>query len=381
VILSILESVHGFGGYLLPFLAVLTALVFVHELGHYLIARRNGVRVEVFSIGFGPELFGWTDSAGTRWKFSLVPLGGYVKMFGDRGAASMPGDVSDLSPQERAVAFPSKRVGQRAAIVAAGPFANFLFAIIVFAGVYTTVGEPYTTPVLDAVEEGGAAARAGVQPGDRIVEINGRSIHRFEDIRRIVQIGLGAPLAVVVERGGERLPLEIKPDVVELKDRLGNAYPMGRLGVQSRSVDYVRHDPLTALWRGVASSWAQVEIAGTAISQMVAGTRGTEELGGPMRIAWISGEVAQSGIVAIITFTAILSVHLGLINLLPVPLLDGGHLLFYAAEAVRGRPLGARAQEYGFRLGLALILVLFVVATWNDLSFLGIIKKFQGLIS
>ena len=381
-----MEFLSGLGmgvlGYAGPFLAILTVLVFVHELGHYAVARRCGVRVEIFSIGFGPELFGWTDGAGTRWKFSLVPLGGYVKMFGDRNVASQPGeDPAAMTDAERAVAFTGKSVGQRAAIVAAGPVANFIFAIAVFAAVFSTVGEPFTPPEIGGVEPDGAADRAGIRAGDRIVAIDGREILRFEEIRQIVQLGLGAPLTVVVEREGARTALEVQPTIAEEKDSLGNTYPLGRLGVRSRGLAYVRHDPATALWRGVGASWNQVEIAGKAIGQMIAGTRTTKEIGGPMRIAWISGEVAEAGLVVAITFTAILSVHLGLINLLPVPMLDGGHLLFYLFESLKGRPLGARAQDYGFRIGLALVMVLFLFATWNDLVHLRIVLFFQGLIT
>jgi regulator of sigma E protease len=381
-----MEFAAGLGsgviGYVLPFLAVLTALIFVHEFGHYWVARRCGVRVEVFSIGFGPEIFGWTDRAGTRWKFSLIPLGGYVKMFGDRDPASRPDEaLAGYSAEERAQSFPAKSVRQRAAIVAAGPLANFLFAIVVFAGVFATAGEPYTPPVIGATETGGAAERAGLREGDTIIEINGSSVRRFEDIRQIVQLGLGAPLAVVIDREGARLPLDVTPDVVDIKDGLGNATKIGRLGIKSKGYAYVRHDPATAVWRAVLASWTQIDIAYTAVSQMIAGTRTTQEIGGPVRIAWISGEVAEAGLLAAITFTAILSVHLGLINLLPVPMLDGGHLLFYIIEALKGKPLGARAQEYGFRIGLALVMILFLFATWNDLVHLRIVQFIQGLMT
>lgn len=373
----------GLSGYLLPFLILLTVLVFVHEAGHYLVARWNGVRVETFSIGFGPEIFGFNDRHGTRWKFSLIPLGGYVKMFGDRNAASMPDDaaVAAMSAEDRKVAFAEKSVGQRAAIVVAGPVANILFAIVVFAGIFSTVGEPYTPPEIGAVEPGSAADAAGIKPGDRIVSINGSAVHRFEDIRQTVQVGLGAPLKVVVARDGTEIDLDVRPTVVEQQDSLGNSFQLGRLGVQSRGLAYVRHDPATSVWRGVVASWNQVEVAGRAIGQMVAGVRSTKEVGGPLRIAWMTGEVAEGGFLVALTFAAILSVHLGLINLLPVPMLDGGHLLFYAAEALRGRPLGVRAQEYGFRLGLALVFVLFVFATWNDLVHLRVVQFIQGLVT
>ncbi len=372
----------GFGDYVVPFLVLLTVLVFVHEMGHYVVARVCGVRVEVFSIGFGPEVFGITDSHGTRWKFSLVPLGGYVKMFGDRDVASTSGELPpEMTAEDRKVAFPAKSVGRRAAIVAAGPIANFLFAIAVFAALFATVGEPYTPPDVGSVEPDSAAAAAGIRAGDRILSINGRSVDRFEDIRQIVEIGLGAPLDVLIARGSETVRLDVTPAVVEQADSLGNTFPIGRLGIKSSGYAYTRHDPATAVWRGMWASWTQVEIAMKAIHQMIIGTRTTKEIGGPLRIAWLSGEVAEGGVLTLVTFMAILSVNLGLINLFPIPILDGGHLLFYAAEALRGRPLSAKAQEYGFRIGLALVLVLFVFATWNDLVHLRVVQFIQGLIT
>jgi regulator of sigma E protease len=372
----------GIGGYVVPFLLLLTALVFVHEMGHYVIARACGVRVEVFSIGFGPEVFGITDSHGTRWKFSLVPLGGYVKMFGDRDVASTPDELSPtMTAEDRKVAFPAKSVGRRAAIVAAGPVANFLFAIVVFAALFATVGEPYTPPEVVAVRPDSAAAAAGIRAGDRILSINGRSVDRFEDIRQIVQIGLGAPLDMLIARGGETVRLDVTPAVVEQADSLGNTFPIGRLGIDGPGYAYIRHDPATAVWRGMRASWSQVEIAMKAIHQMIIGTRTTKEIGGPLRIGWLSGEIAEGGVLTLVTFMAILSVNLGLINLFPIPILDGGHLLFYVAEALRGRPLSMKAQEYGSRIGLALVLVLFVFATWNDLVHLRVVQFIQGLIT
>jgi regulator of sigma E protease len=376
------DLLDGLGGYVLPFLIILTVLVFVHEFGHYAVARWNKVRVEVFSIGFGPELFGFTDRAGTRWKFSMVPLGGYVRMFGDRNVASMPdGTEREYTEAERAVAFTQKRLGQRAAIVAAGPMANFIFGAVLFAALFVFVGQPYTSPEVGEVQPGSAAADAGLRAGDVIVEINGSRIDRFEDIRQVVQLGLGEPLSIVVLRGDDRLTLSAVPEVVEQKDSLGNTYKIGLLGVQSIGLGYEKRDPASALWHGTEAVWTQVNVAFKAIGQMIGGARDTSEIGGPLRIAWLSGEMAQGGFIVALNFMAILSVHLGLINLFPVPLLDGGHLLFYAAEALRGKPLGERAQEYGFRIGLALVLLLFVFATWNDLVQLRVVQFVQELVT
>jgi regulator of sigma E protease len=376
------DIIAGIADYVMPFLIILTLLVFVHEMGHYLVARWCGVRVEVFSIGFGPELFGWDGRAGTRWKFSVVPLGGYVKMFGDRNAASTPdGQTVEMTAEEEKVAFTHKRLSQRAAIVAAGPIANFLFGILVFASIFMTIGQPATAPVIGEVEPESAAAVAGIEPGDRVLSANGSTITRFEDISQVVRVGLGEPLELVVLRDGVEIALEARPRVVEREDSLGNKYEMGLLGVRSIGLEFVRRDPASAIWHGTGAAWNQVSLAFKTIGQMIAGSRTTKEIGGPLRIAWLSGEMAQGGIIIAIHFAAILSIHLGLINLFPIPLLDGGHLLFYAAEAVRGRPLGERVQEYGFRIGLALVLILVMFATWNDLVQLQVVRFFQELVT
>ena len=352
----------------LGFLVVLTVLVFVHELGHYLIARHNRVRIEVFSIGFGPELFGWWDRAGTRWKFSALPLGGYVKMFGDSDASSaLPsGRVGEMSEAERAVSFPCKPLGQRAAIVAGGPIANFVFAIVVLALLFMTYGEPFTPAEVGQVLPDSAAATAGIKPGDTVVSIDGQRVARFEDLQQIVQLNPNVRMPLVVKRDGSLLTLNVTPSLVEEKDRLGTHH-VGRLGIRGGQVKYVQRDPGTAIVRAVGETWNLSVTTLQSLGQMVIGKRGTDELGGPLRIAEVSGEAIRLGIAPLLNFIAILSINLGLINLFPVPVLDGGHLLFYAAEAIRGRPLGQRAQEYGFRLGLALVLTLMVFATWNDL--------------
>lgn len=377
-----MDFLTGVGGYLIPFLIVLTVLVFVHEMGHYLIARRNGVRVETFSIGFGPEIFGRTDKAGTRWKFSLVPLGGYVKMFGDVNAASMPDSAaSDMPPEDRAVAFQFKRLRARTWIVAAGPLANFLFAIVLLAGLFGVVGQPFTPAVVGQVQPDSAAEAAGIQPGDRFVAIDGTTIERFEDVQRIVRLSPGEELTITVERDGERVRMTAVPKPTKLEDSIGGAQEIGLLGVTREGVEYRRHDPLTAVWR--ASEETVALTAGTlkAVGQIIVGARSSEQLGGPIRIAQMSGEVAETGIVSLIWFMAVLSINLGLVNLFPIPMLDGGHLLFYAIEGVLGRPLGERAQEYGFRIGLALVLTLMLFVTWNDLVQLRVVAFFKGLVT
>lgn len=377
-----MDVIGGFWTSVLAFLLVLTVLVFVHELGHYLIARRNGVRIETFSIGFGPELFGFTDRVGTRWKFSALPLGGYVKMFGDADPASTPGaHLAAMSAEERAVSFHHKRVGQRAAIVAAGPIANFVFSIVVLSLLFMTAGQSFTPPDVGGVQSGSAAERAGIKPGDLILSVDGTGVQRFEEIRQIVSIRPGEPLAIELKRDGRVMTLTATPESQIVTDRLGNAHQIGLLGISRGSVGMMRHDPLTAVWQAGREVAGMITGTFTALGQMVQGSRGTEELGGPLRIAQMSGEVAQSGWYPLVWFMTFLSVNLGLINLFPVPMLDGGHLLFYGVEKLLGRPLGARAQEYGFRIGLALVLTLMVFATWNDLVQLRVVDFFRGLVS
>ncbi len=375
-----MEFLSNLLGFAVPFLIILTVLVFVHEMGHFLVARRNGVRVEIFSIGFGPEVFGWTDKAQTRWKFSCVPLGGYVKMFGDVGAASQPsGDIAELTEEERAVSFHTKRLGQRTWIVAAGPLANFLFAWVLLVGLFSTVGQRFTPPVVDEVMPQSAAEAAGILPGDRIVELNGARIERFEDLQRLVSQRPGVPLRLVALRDGEHVALNVVPELIEFTDNFGIKRKIGRLGITRSGVEYVQHGFIEVLWR--AGDEILVTSLGTleAIGEIIAGTRSAGELGGPLRIAQISGLVAEAGVVPTLHFLVFLSIMLGLINFFPIPMLDGGHLLYYAIEFVRGRPLGEHAQEFGFRIGIALVgsLMLFVIV--NDLIQLEVFAFIKGL--
>ncbi len=383
--------------YLGPFLLVLTVLVFVHELGHYLMARRNGVRVEIFSIGFGPEIYGWDDTHGTRWKISWIPLGGYVKFYGDVGVASQPdpehvaagtGETEDendggrlLTPEETASSYHFKSVGQRSAISVAGPAANFLFAIIMLAGLYAIVGQPFTPADVGGINPDSPAETAGFQVGDRVIEIDGASIERFEEMQHIVRLSLGDPMKIVVLRNDAEIVLNARPKVTEYTDRLGNVQHIGLLGITRSGVEYVRHGPVSAI---VSATKETITITGmtlTAVGQMIVGARTTDDLGGPIQIAKMSGQMAEQGIVAIIWFMSVLSINLGLINLFPVPMLDGGHLLFYFFEAVRGRPLSERVQEYGFRIGISMILMLMLFATWNDFSKLPVFGFLAKMLS
>jgi regulator of sigma E protease len=364
-----MDFIIGLGWYIVPFLIVLSILVFVHELGHYLVARFNGVGVDVFSIGFGPEVFGWNDKAGTRWKVSWFPLGGYVKMVGDADAASTPDHAALKSMsgelKERSLFY--KTVWQRIAVSAAGPIANYLFAIIIFSILFATVGQRYTQPVIEGFQDGSVAAQAGFQVNDRIKAINGEPINRFEDVSLYVQSHPGDELQVVVDRDGKILSLSVTPVLSEIKDIFGHVHKAGLLGIKGSQPAYIQRPWWNALWYGIEEtlslSWQTLK----ALGQIILGAKSTDGLGGPLRIAQMSGEIAQSGMIALIWFMALLSVNLGLINLFPVPMLDGGHLLFYFIEVLRGKPLSEKAQEWGFRIGFGLIVGLMILATWNDI--------------
>jgi regulator of sigma E protease len=364
---------HGLIGYIVPFLFVLTIVVFFHELGHFLVARWAGVRVLTFSLGFGPELFGFNDRHGTRWKVSAIPLGGYVKFFGDDTEASTPSTetLSSMSAEERAGSFHHKKVGPRAAIVAAGPIANFLLAIVIFTCLFTFFGKPSTTARVDKIEANSAAAAAGFQVGDVVTAINGKVIGSFTDMQRIVGIHPGQQLTFNINRGQSTVVLRGTPELREVKDAFGNAHRLGVLGITRATApgDVVteRVDPATALWLGVKETWFVIDRTLAYIGGVFTGREAADQVGGPLRIAQISGQVATIGMMALIHLAAVLSISIGLLNLFPVPLLDGGHLLFYAVEAVRGRPLSDRAQEMGFRIGLGLVLMLMVFATYNDI--------------
>jgi len=364
---------HGVVGYIIPFLFVLTIVVFFHELGHFLVARWNGVKVLTFSLGFGPELIGFNDRHNTRWKISAIPLGGYVKFFGDESEASTPSSVAlaTMTEEEREGSFHHKSVGARAAVVAAGPIANFVLAIVIFTCLFTFFGKPSTTAQVDSVQAGSAAAAAGFQPGDVVKAIDGSPIGSFSDMQRIVGIKAGEALSFTVKRGDTTLELNATPELKEIKDSFGNAHRLGVLGITRATnpgdATTERVNPAAAFVLGVKETWFVVDRTIAYIGGVFTGREAADQVGGPLRIAQISGQVATIGVTALIHLAAVLSISIGLLNLFPVPLLDGGHLLFYAFEAVRGRPLSERAQEMGFRIGLGLVLMLMVFATYNDI--------------
>jgi regulator of sigma E protease len=374
---DILVHLQSFGWdilhYLVPFLFVLSLVVFFHELGHFLVARWCGVRILVFSIGFGPELAGFNDRHGTRWKISAIPLGGFVKFFGDDNVASAPSGArpADIDESERERSFVFQPVRKRAAIVVAGPLANFVLAIVIFAAIFALYGKQTMSARVDNVQQDSAAAAAGFQPGDLVTAINGEAIESFADMQRIVSESAGETLAVTVERNGAPVVLKATPALKEVKDNFGNVRHIGILGIsRSMAAGDLKFEPVPApqaLWLGVKETWFVVDRTLSYLGGVIVGREPADQLGGPIRIAQMSGQVATIGFVALIHLAAVLSVSIGLLNLFPIPLLDGGHLLFYGIEALRGRPLSERAQEVGFRIGLAIVLMLMIFATFNDI--------------
>jgi regulator of sigma E protease len=360
-----------------PFLFVLTVIVFFHELGHYLVGRWSGIRILAFSVGFGPELVGFTDRHGTRWKLSAIPLGGYVKFFGDENAASVPDQaaIGRMSTEERDSAFHTAPVARRAATVAAGPIANFILAIAIFALTAYSTGIVVGDPVVAEVRSGSPAQAVGLQPGDRIVSADGEAIEYFGDLQRYVSTRAGVPIRIGIDRAGQSVQLTVTPQEQAQTDGFGNEFKTAVIGVVANTEQSGFRTrelgPVEALRYGVSQTWFVTEQTVSFIGGIFKGSQSSDQIGGPIRIAQVSSQVATLGIAPLLNLAALLSVSIGLLNLLPIPMLDGGHLLFYAAEAVRGRPLSERIQEVGFRIGLALVLMLMVFAFWNDLSSLG----------
>lgn len=444
-------------GYVLPFLFVLTIVVFFHELGHFWVARRCGVKIDAFSVGFGPELFGFNDKHGTRWRFAAIPLGGYVRFHGDDSAASTPDaqKLKKMSAAEKKISFFHQPLRNRAMIVAAGPIANFILAVVIFGGVLFSMGRTLTTPVFEVVRANGPAQAAGILPGDRVLSINGKQVDGFEDVIRTVSLSANEKLDFVVERKGKAVPVSVTPKHREFKDNFGSTHNVGDIGVSrwparvnaiqpksaaeeagfkpgdiivsidgklieafedlprvvsislGKKLDVVvlrngqrvtlqatpkphpkypklgilgivnpstpddtfrkTYGVFESIGLGFSETWFVIERTLAYIGGIIVGRESIDQLGGPIRIGQVAGEVAAQSFSDLLRLTAVLSVSIGLLNLFPIPLLDGGHLLFYAFEAIRGRPLSERAQEYGFRIGLVFVMLLMIVATWNDL--------------
>ncbi len=372
IISTLGSSLWSILSYIVPFVGVLTVIVFFHELGHFLVARWCGVRVEAFSVGFGHEIIGWTDKHQTRWKIGWLPLGGYVKFEGDANAASLP---SAEARSEHAQASPGdfhgKAVWQRALVVVAGPAANFILSIVIFAASFAIVGIPISEPLVDQVMPGSPAAVAGFKPGDLIVSIDGRKIRSFTEVQDIIRGSAGVPVDITVKRDGKSLPLKVTPSRVEVDNLLGGKTPIGRLGVsrnEAADFHYVRQSPIEAASMAVTKTAdVSMQLLGY-VRGILMGRRSADQLSGPIGIARMTRVVAANSIAQLVQLVAMLSISIGLINLFPIPMLDGGHLLYYAIEAVRGKPLGQAAQEMGFKVGLFLVLALMLVTTFHDLS-------------
>ncbi|CAN5395953.1 RIP metalloprotease RseP [soil metagenome] len=371
----------GFLLTVLAFALVIGPLVFVHELGHYLAGRIFGVKADAFSIGFGREVAGFTDKRGTRWKFGWMPLGGYVKFAGDMNAVSQPSDDwLALPPEERARTFQAKPLWQRAIIVAAGPITNFIVAILILMGFALAYGDSRTPTVVGGVQPGSSAAVAGLAPGDNITAMGGRSVENFDDLVRYVKIRAGETVRIDYERAGIASSVDARIGTRKEKDSFGNSFDIGILGVQGSAPVLVPVGPLEAPAVAIRQTGQIVRMMTDTLGQIITGRRSVKELGGPLSIAKVSGEQMSLGLPAFIFLIALVSINLGFINLLPVPILDGGHLLFYAIEAVRRRPVGPQAQEWAFRGGLAAILALMLLVTFNDLGAFGLWHNLAGLI-
>jgi regulator of sigma E protease len=370
--MSLFTNLWSLVGYIVPFIFVLSIVVFFHELGHFLVGRWCGVKVDAFSLGFGPELAHFTDRHGTRWRLAALPLGGYVKFHGDANGASMTDDdeVANMPSEEKAVTFFAQKVWKRAAIVAAGPIANFILAIVIFTGIFSIEGRGILIPRVDGVTAGSAAEGAGFKPGDLILSIDGTKIDGFEDMQRIVQAAGDQALSFVVDRNGETLELVATPRRRDVTTPFGTTR-VGVLGVEATgnpaNWHVERYNLLDSSRLAVAETWYIVERTGSYLGGLLVGKESTDQLSGPIRIAEVSGEMAKIGLAAVMNLAAILSISIGILNLIPIPLLDGGHLFYYAVEAVRGRALHEKTQQFGYRIGLTLVAGLMIFATYNDI--------------
>ncbi len=364
-----MEMLIGFGHTILSFVVILSVIVFIHEFGHYIIAKLSGVKIEVFSIGFGREIFGWNDKTGTRWKFSLLPFGGYVKMFGDAGAASNPDNdiLSKMTAEEKVISFYFKPLWNKALIVAGGPIFNFLLTIIIFAWFAYSNGITSTQPIVGEVMENSAAQEAGLLTGDRILKVNNAKIETFHDIPTQILTNLGTQITLVLDRNGEEITLNIVPRIVESVDDYGNKLEQPLIGIRSQQLTFEQIGILRATTYAVTRTWEISVATLQVLGQLITGQRDADQLKGPIGIAQMSGQAADAGFNNVLWFIALLSANLGLVNLLPIPMLDGGHLLFYAVEGIQGKPMAVKAQEFAFKFGIALLVSLMAFTIINDI--------------
>ena len=377
---------------LVAFLAVIGPLVFVHELGHYSVARWCGVHVETFSIGFGRSVLRWKSKHGTVWKIGWLPLGGYVQFLRER-SASEPADSEKLAQSAQAQgeskkstlnlrdqSYAAQNLWKRTAIVLAGPFANFLFAIVIYAAFFMAYGKSTTLPVVGTVIEDSAAADAKLRPGDRIVAIDGAEMVVFDDIRMAVAFDLGKPVELLIERGGNQSALTLRPRIISDTDRFGNKSERAIIGITPAKPEYKTIAPLAAVGDAVTHTFSLIRLTGRVLGQFITGQRTVKDMSGPLQIAKLSGDYATLGFEQLIIFIAFISINLGFINLLPLPMLDGGHLLFHAYEAIRRRPLSAVAQQWAYQFGAVVVAIMMLVVIYNDLAVFGVWKFFSGLI-
>ncbi|MDA7582651.1 RIP metalloprotease RseP [Candidatus Pelagibacter sp.] len=374
--------------YILPFIVLIVIVVFIHEYGHYYFAKRFGVGVTDFSIGFGKEMFGWNDKSGTRWKFCVIPLGGYVKFFGDRNVYSQADNdkiIKEYSKEDQDKLFVLKPLYQRALIVFGGPLANFLLAILIFFSVYTFAGKDFTPAVINEVQEDSPAMVAGLKDNDIVVSIDGNEVKSIMEVSKYIMMSTDEFINFTVNRYDQDLTFRVKPNIVEGEDNLGNKISKRmvgiKLGAYNNEVNHVKLGPAKALFYAVNEVYYVSTSSLKYIGSMIVGNGDTSQLGGPIRIAKISGQVAEFGILPFISLMAYISISLGLINLFPIPMLDGGHLMFYGVEKVLGRPLSQKTQEGFFRIGLFLLLSLMFFTTFNDLKDVGLFKFFNNYIS
>ena len=374
--------------YILPFIALIVVVVFIHEYGHYYFAKRYGVGVTDFSIGFGKEMFGWNDKSGTRWKVCVIPLGGYVKFFGDRNVYSQADNdkiIKEYSKEDQDKLFVLKPLYQRALIVFGGPLANFLLAILIFFSVYTFVGKDFTPAVINEVQKDSPAMVAGLKDNDIVVSIDGNEVTSIMDVSKYIMMSTDEFINFTVNRFDQDLTFRVKPNIVEGEDNLGNKISKRmvgiKLGAYNNEVNHVKLGPTKALFYAVNEVYYVSTSSLKYIGSMLTGNGDTSQLGGPIRIAKISGQVAEFGILPFISLMAYISISLGLINLFPIPMLDGGHLMFYGIEKILGRPLSQKTQEGFFRIGMFLLLSLMFFTTFNDLKDVGLFKFFNNYIS
>lgn len=365
------------------FVIILSIIVFVHEFGHYYVAKISGVKIDAFSIGFGPEIFGWNDKSGTRWKVCCIPMGGYVKMYGDVNPASMPDGekMEEMTLEQKKNAFHFKPLSVKAAIVFAGPLANFLLAIVLLTFFFSYYGKPVTTTELSVVVEGSAAADAKLEVGDIITKMDGEPVKDFSDIQRIIGLNTGTEIEIEYARNGEVKQTTATPKITTRQDIFGNEIKAALLGIQANVISYEKLGAGSSVFESVVETYKLSVGTLTAIGQMITGERSAREISGPLGIAKYSGQSAEKGLPTILWFMVIISINLGLVNLFPIPVLDGGHLLFYAIEGLQGRPLAERFQQYGFKIGLALITALALFSIFNDIRNMDLISYFSNMIN